>query len=328
MNFRNILLLFVIASIVVACGGSDSDLWPNATGKPGEMVLVVDNNKWKSPVGDSLREAFMQEVYGLPQAEPMFDIINVPNKAFSSLFETHRNIVRVRISPQNEEEYIKVKRNVWARPQVFFEIKAKNDSSFHAMFSKYKDSMVDSLIKSDRANYVKGFKRFHADETRRLLRKKGIDLLIPKGFTKKSYKENFLWISHETTVLNQGLLVFFVDYTDTIQFNPDILVQQIDSVLKQNVPSEANSYMETEKVLGPLYTKYLTNNNFTVELRGLWESKTMGGPYVLTAIPEVQRNRITFIMGFVYAPKLNKRNYMRQLEAIMSTIKFVSVPIE
>jgi hypothetical protein len=99
-------------------------------------------------------------------------------------------------------------------------------------------------------------------------------------------------------------------------------------VLKVNVPSEADSYMQTEKVLGPLYTKYLTNNNFTVELRGLWETRTMGGPYVLTAIPEVQRNRITFIMGFVYAPKLDKRNYMRQLEAIISTIRFVSVPME
>ncbi len=328
MKSKNIVLLFVIASTFFACGGDNSNLWPSATGKPGEMLLIVDENKWDSPVGDSLKEVFKREVYGLPQSEPMFDIIQIPNKAFSKLFETHRNIVRVRISPQNEENYVKVKRNVWARPQVFFEIKAKNDSAFYAMFSKYKESILDSLILSDRANYVKGFRKFNAGETKRLLRKKGIDLSVPKGFTQKSHKENFMWISHETTVLNQGLLIFFVDYTDTAQFQKDVLIQQIDSVLKVNVPSEANSFMQTEKVLGPLYTKYLTNNNFTVELRGLWESKTMGGPYVLTAIPEVQRNRITFIMGFVYAPKLSKRNYMRQLEAIISTIKFVSVPME
>jgi hypothetical protein len=328
MKSKNIVLFFAVVSIFFACGGDNSNLWPNATGKPGEMLLIVDDNKWSSPVGDSLKEVFRREVYGLPQPEPMFDIIQIPNKAFSKLFETHRNIVRVRISPQNEENYVKVKRNVWSRPQVFFEIKAKNDSAFHSMFSKYKESILDSLVLSDRANYVDGFKKFHADETRRLLRGKGIDLMIPKGFIQKSKKDDFFWISHETTILNQGLLVFFVDYTDTAQFQKDILVQQIDSVLKVNVPSEADSYMQTEKVLGPLYTKYLTNNNFTVELRGLWETRTMGGPYVLTAIPEVQRNRITFIMGFVYAPKLDKRNYMRQLEAIISTIRFVSVPME
>ena len=328
MKFKNIILLFVVASLLFACGGNNANLWPNSTGKPGEMILIIDDNKWESPVGDSLKEVFRREVYGLPQSEPMFDIIQIPNKAFSRLFETHRNIVRVRISPQNEENYVKVKRNVWSKPQVFFEIKAKDDSAFHSMFSKYKESILDSLILSDRANYVNGFKKFHANETRKQLRAKGIDLSIPKGFVQKSRKEDFLWISHETTVLNQGLLIFFVDYTDTAQFQSDILVQQVDSVLRANVPSEANSFMQTEKVLGPLYTKYLTNNNFTVELRGLWETRTMGGPYVLTAIPEVQRNRITFIMGFVYAPKLNKRNYMRQLEAIMSTIKFVSVPVE
>ena len=328
MNSKLFTVLVAFTAILTACGGNNANLWPNATGKPGEMLLIIDDNKWKSPVGDSLKDVFKGEVFGLPQSEPMFDIINIPNKAFSRLFETHRNIVRVKISPQNEENYVKVKRNVWSRPQVYFEIQAKNDSAFHSMFSKYKESILDSLILSDRANYVKGFKRFNAGETKRLLKGKGIDLSIPKGFLQKVNKKNFMWISHETTVLTQGLLVFFIDYTDTAQFRKDILVHQIDSVLKENVPSEANSFMQTEKVLGPLYTKYLTNNNFTVELRGLWETRTMGGPYVITAIPEVQRNRITVLMGFVYAPKLSKRNYLRQLEAIMSTIKFVSVPME
>ncbi|NJO88596.1 MAG: DUF4837 family protein [Chloroflexia bacterium] len=182
MNSKNIVLLFAIVSTFFACGGNNSNLWPNATGKPGELLLIVDDNKWSSPVGDSLKEVFRSEVYGLPQSEPMFDIIQIPNNAFSKLFETHRNIVRVRISPQNEENYVKVKRNVWAKPQVVFEIKAKNDSEFYNMFSKYKESILDSLILSDRANYVEGFNKFHADETRRILRDKGIDLSIPKGF--------------------------------------------------------------------------------------------------------------------------------------------------
>jgi hypothetical protein len=258
----------------------------------------------------------------------MFDINQMPNKAFNRLFETHRNIVRVKISPQNKENAVKLRKNVWARPQLVFDITAKNDSAFFSIFSKSKGNIVDSLILSDRANYIQGYKRFSAGETRRILRKKGIDLIIPKGFIVKSNKKDFIWISHETTVLNQGLLVFHMDYTDTAQFQQKILLEQIDSVLRKDVPAEANSFMQTDEVIPPQYTKFLTNNNFTVELRGLWSSKTMGGPYVALAIPEVQRNRITVIMGFVYAPKFSKRNYMRQLEAMMSTVKFVSVPIE
>jgi len=327
-------LLFLLGLLVLAlysCGGSNANLWPTATGKPGEMLLIIDDNKWKSPVGDSLRETFARGVYGLPQDEPMFDVIAIPNKAFSSLFETHRNIVRVRITPQNEENSIKVKRNVWSRPQIYFEINAKNDSAFFSMFSKYKESMLDSLLLSDRDNYVAGFRKFNADETRRLLRLKGIDLDIPKGFVMKENRKNFVWIQHETTVLTQGLLVFFIDYTDTAQFQKKLLVQQIDSVLEKNVPGPIDgSYMQIEKRLDSEYKRFLINDNFAVELRGLWstENYAMGGSYVAIAVPEVQRGRITVMLGFVYAPKLSKRNYQRQLEAIMSTIRFVSGSLE
>lgn len=329
-NLFFLLGLFVVA--LSSCGGgSNANLWPNATGKPGELLLIIDDNKWKSPVGDSLRGTFAAQVYGLPQDEPMFDIIPIPNKAFSSLFETHRNIVRVRITPQNEENSIKVKRNVWARPQIYFEINAKNDSAFYNMFSKYKDKMLDSLLLSDRENYVNGFRKFNADETRRLLRQKGIDLDIPKGFVMKENRKNFVWIQHETTILTQGLFAFFIDYTDTAQFQKKMIIQQIDSVLKQNVPGPVEgSYMQIEKRLDVSYKRFLTNNNFTVELRGLWatENYAMGGSFVAIAIPEVQRNRITVLLGFVYAPKLSKRNYQRQLEAIMSSIRFVSGSLE
>lgn len=327
----NLFLLFsFFAFLLQSCGGSNADLWPNATGKAGEMLLIVDDNKWKSPVGDSLRETFAADVFGLPQDEPMFDIINIPGKAFSSLFETHRNIVRVRISPQNEENFVKMKRNVWSRPQIYFEISAKNDSAFYSMFSKYKSSIVDSLLLADRENYIQGFKKFKAAETKRLLRQKGIELDIPSGFTIKDNKKEFVWITHETTVLTQGLFVFFVDYTDTAQFQRNMLIHQIDSVLKKNVPGPVdNSYMQIESQIESEYTKYLTNNNFTVELRGLWntEGYAMGGSYVAIAVPEVQRNRITILFGFVFAPKLSKRNYQRQMEALMSTIRFVSVPV-
>lgn len=332
MKSKLLFALIALVALISACGGSNANLYPNATGKPGEMLLIIDDNKWSSPVGDSIRGVFNRAVYGLPQPEPNFDIINISNKAFSRLFQTHRNIVRVRISPQITESYVKVKKDVWAKPQIYFEIHANHDSSFHKMFDQHKESILDSLLNSDVNNYIKGYKRFNAGETKNIFRKKGLDLAIPKGFTLKKQAKDFIWISHENTVLTQGLLAFFIDYTDTAQFQQKILIHQIDSVLKKNVPAGPNgkAYMQTEKYLGPQYTKYLTNNNFTVKLRGLWEAEgyPMGGSYVATAIPEVQRNRITVLLGFVFSPKLEKRNYQRQLEAIISSIKFVAIPIE
>ena len=51
--------------------------------------------------------------------------------------------------------------------------------------------------------------------------------------------------------------------------------------------------------------------------RGLWEMKgdAMGGPYVMRT-----RGDVT-VIGFVYAPEKKKKILIKQLEAVLSTIK-------
>ena len=48
----------------------------------------------------------------------------------------------------------------------------------------------------------------------------------------------------------------------------------------------------------------------------------MGGPFVSLTQYDEQRGRIVTVDGYVYAGKKDKRNYMRQIEAIISTMKF------
>lgn len=60
-----------------------------------------------------------------------------------------------------------------------------------------------------------------------------------------------------------------------------------------------------------------------VELRGLWSSvrDKMGGPfYSYTMLSPDQSSCIT-VDGFVYAPQEKKRDYLREVEAIVKSIK-------
>jgi hypothetical protein len=60
-----------------------------------------------------------------------------------------------------------------------------------------------------------------------------------------------------------------------------------------------------------------------VELRGLWESvrDKMGGPfYSFTQIAPDSASVIT-IDGFVYAPQEKKRDYLREVEAVVKSIQ-------
>lgn len=322
LHFLSILLF---ASVWFSCDNiSNQDLKPNVTGKAGELLLVVDDNKWNSPVGDSLRAVFQAEVQILPQREALFTVVNIPNKAFSNLFETHRSIVRVKISPKQKKASLKLRRNVWAKPQTVFEITAPDDSAFFSLLIKNKDAIVDTLLKDERARYLQSFIKFENQEVSRVLKERGVAMHIPKGYSLDVNKDDFMWISHETPMISQGILIGFIDYKDTAQLIKANLIHQIDSLLKKNVPGALKgSYMQIEKRAEVFYKKMYRAGIFTVELRGLWQSEGdyMGGPFVALVSVDTKLNRIVLTFGYVYAPKYNKRNYMRQVETILYSLK-------
>ena len=52
------------------------------------------------------------------------------------------------------------------------------------------------------------------------------------------------------------------------------------------------------------------------------EGDFMGGPFLNYIIKDEKNNRMLFVDAFVYAPKYNKREYLRKMEAMVSTLKF------
>lgn len=325
---KNLSILFILLSsaFLLSCdsSGSNKNFQPNVTGKAGELLLIIDNHKWESAVGDSLRAVFKQEVQILPQKEPIFTVINIPNSAFSTLFQTHRSIVRVKISPKHKKPSITMRRHVWARPQLYFEIKVPGDSAFFELFEKNKQSMIDTMLKDERARYLQSFRKFENQEITRVLKKRAVMMRFPKGYNMDVHKDAFMWISHETPMISQGVIISFINYSDTAQLQKENLIHQIDSVLKRNVPGALDgSYMAIEKRIDIPVKKMILNNNYTIKLKGLWrtEGDFMGGPFVALASVDTKRNRIVISFGYVYAPRYNKRNYMRQVETILYSLK-------
>ena len=98
-----------------------------------------------------------------------------------------------------------------------------------------------------------------------------------------------------------------------------------DSVMKANMPGGVEgSYMGTEYRHLPPVTNFVTHHNaWCAETRGLWKMKNgehMGGPFIsLTRVDEMNMQIIT-IEGFVFAPGKDKRNPLRQLEAMLYSL--------
>ena len=65
-------------------------LLPNISGKAGEIIVVIDKGDWEGTVGNVLRDSLAKETPFLPQREPLFGLVNVPQNAFSHMFQIHR----------------------------------------------------------------------------------------------------------------------------------------------------------------------------------------------------------------------------------------------
>ena len=100
-----------------------------------------------------------------------------------------------------------------------------------------------------------------------------------------------------------------------------------DSIGKIYVPGRVpGSYMITERAYLPYYYKTSVNNLEALLTKGTWEVQNdfMAGPYVNYIIKDTLNERNIVVEGFSFAPSESKRDYMFELNTIITTMKQVN----
>ena len=84
--------------------------------------------------------------------------------------------------------------------------------------------------------------------------------------------------------------------------------------------------MITERAYLPYYYKTTVNNLEAILTKGTWEVQNdfMAGPYVNYIIKDTLNKRNIVIEGFSFAPSESKRDYMFELNTIITTMKLVN----
>ena len=324
---KRLTILAALATLFFAsCNNVRDKMLPQISGQAGEVVIVIEDQIWKSTT-DTIINILKADVPGLPQSEPMFDVVRIPNSAFTEIFQRHRNIISCRIASDSTAS-IKVAHDLWSTPQTVIQIVAPSAQSLEQLFSDNREKIVGLLLKAEQDRIIKNYSTFPERQVmNKLAKATGVTMTIPKGYTFDMDTNNFVWISHETPEISQGLFVYYYDYTDSLMLTRDSLITMRNRMCKAYVggPSDG-SYMTTvgfEDVT--TFRSFNLRGRYTAELRGLWETRGdfMGGPFVSITQYDEKHGRIVTVDGYVYAGKKDKRNYMRQVEAIMSTMEFV-----
>lgn len=326
MWFKKSIYLLFAAITLSSCNQSTSKV-PNSTGRSSEIIVVSSQGKWTGPIGDSVRTALTKSMEGLPAAEPEFTLIFIPEKDFGKLLQTHRNILIIDIKAKNEKSKVETLKNVWSHPQRVVKINAASDTAFFNLFAKHREAIRELFNQNERARFSAQNALSRNLEVEKLLSDEfGVDMIISKDFYKAKKMSDFLWLRYETTSMSMGLMIYTYPYKDTAQLSPKAVLAARDRYTKLYIPgSIEGSYMTTEQEnYMPVSRQILFKNLYAVETRGLWrtEGDFMGGPFINYTIVDAPRQRIVVFDGYVYNPNKPKRNFVRQLEAMIWGAEF------
>ena len=76
--------LFVFIVFLLSCEEGDIIL-PKSNGRPGQVLVIMSNNKWEGEAGKTMKKYLLKEVPALPQPENQFDLSQMPNDAFNKM---------------------------------------------------------------------------------------------------------------------------------------------------------------------------------------------------------------------------------------------------
>lgn len=287
-------LLLFLASCTL--GGGRNGKLPKSTGQPYEVVLEGDTDSIVTKI-------LTEEVPALPQPEPLCRLIQVKKgKTHGSYLLVRTRIV---VNIPAAEFSVGLSRNENASPQTVIRISARSPQQLREKLNPEKlRQLVDEVELEHLASIISTNPSKQNREMQQLVKKNfGISMNIPAEMQASKKAKNFIWISNNASSGMKNLIIMRVKSEERRAEK-----QQIDSMLRTNMPGETDSMYMVIPVLAK---------------RGLWEMKgdAMGGPYVMQRIRRGKTEDEIIIIGFVYAPEMKKKILIKQLEAAISTIK-------
>ena len=322
---RYFLFSAVTMFLLISCGDKkkSNDIYiQDSSGAINNVSVVTENELWDGRVGDAIRTVLAKPIYGLPQDEPMFTISQIPSAVFSGFVTKNRTVLKIET---NKEAGIKILNNVYAKPQKVIVVSGKTKQEIINVLIESESKIIETFRNEELAERMRQMAKSPHNFTV-FKEKLGINLQFSSIYRIAKQTDDFFWIRKDITTGTTNLMIYELPL-DAIKRN-DSVVNQInkirDSIGKQYIegPLEG-SYMVTENAYTPFHGETILDNKPTLETKGIWDVKNafMGGPFINYAIEDKINKRWVVIEGFAFAPSVEKRNYMLELEAIIKSVK-------
>lgn len=311
-----------------ACKGSVGSTFVQASGRPGEVMIVMENELLDSTPGVQILQMLDQAAPALPQEESMFTIGGrVPAPSFKGALRYFRNIIIATVDPERfSTTSLKYGYDEWARGQLVIRMQAASADSLQAYITRNEEPIMNMLLRHELYRFgsivEEEFSQRATEMVDSLFAHK---INVPRDIRHYKVGDNFLWMSNANMRRRHDILVYSFPYTSKADIGLDRLVEVRDSVLKTNIQGEFEGTYPSTVRTGLVYRKVMMPNaQPRGEMRGLWQMEggaMMGGPFVCHAYIDPKTSRVYVAEGFVYHPNENKLNLIRMMEGALYSFR-------
>tara|TARA_B100001564_G_C20632493_1_gene667955 strand:+ start:150 stop:1130 length:981 start_codon:yes stop_codon:yes gene_type:complete len=318
-------LLFVLL-VNLSCDQKPSQRYvPDSSGNINSVTIVMSKIFWNGELGEQTRNIFGAIYEGLPIDEPLFDLKHIEPKLFNDFARQSRNIIEFAI---DSTPRFTMYSDPYAKPQVLAEIKGLDSDEMIFLLEEnnklIKGVFIENEVKEKRRRISKAL-----STDRQIQNKFNFQIKYPSAYKLVKDTINFIWLQKPVMKGHLNLIAYTlaesaIDYKNISKS----IIKIRDSIGKTHIPGRLKgSYMITERAYRPYYYKTTLENKKAFLTKGTWEvaNDYMAGPFVNYIIEDKIKKRLLVIEGFAFAPSVNKRDYMFELETIIKSFSLIDM---
>lgn len=326
---KKIFVLLALSILAISCkkGNKDEKILRPSVGSTNTILTVTKSSLWTTNVGDEIRSVFGEHQVGLPQPETLVSMGQVDPSGFTNIMNNNRLIMIVQVG---DKKNISIEYDKYAKPQTIVYVTGKDELDLVDLIKNRGSEIIKTFKDSEVKFRQSVLSQNKLDEQKfETIKKLGISLTIPDDFRLVKDSIGFLWLrQHLKSGIargagNNNILIYSYPLKDKNTIRNNITLMR-DEFGKNHIPgSKEDMYMITEKAYTPFTFDAEINNKKAFETRGKWEVKNdfMAGPFINYTIIDEEKNRVIVFEGFTYAPSINKRDFIFDLEAIGKSIE-------
>lgn len=354
---KSVLKISVFILLIGVWVGCEGDYRQKARGSFGEVVVIMDSTQFESETANALRETYGGWIQTIPGKPPRFDLQFQDFNSNQQLEQLKRykniivaapitdstntaDLIRALLSDEIErqvqegESFAFPLKDHWYRDQWLMLLSGQSDSALAQQIRNAEETLTENLIDREIQRYTKeiyssGEQVALADS---IWQEEGWRIRIQHDwmknidttYTQNGQEQHFMTMRRPLPENDRWFWMWWAEMDNANHVDAQWINTKRDSLNEQWIRgSREESYVTTAYKRPHETEQFSFNDDLAFETLGVWTmtNDAMAGPFVNLTVYDEESQRLFMLEFSQFAPKYNKRRFVRQFRAMIRTFK-------